>query len=153
MAAIMALETLKRACRVDLYTDSQYVRNGITQWIGGWKARGWRTAGNDPVKNADLWQRLDEARRRHEVNWHWVRGHDGNVGNERADKLTQRAIAEQLAAAKGGDFRLSQPAGRGCAYALRSASSPCTWASSGISTGTVTSLPCRTPRSAMRCPA
>ena len=103
MAAIMALETLKRACRVDLYTDSQYVRNGITQWIGGWKARGWRTAGNDPVKNADLWQRLDEARRRHEVNWHWVRGHDGNAGNERADKLTQRAIAEQLAAAKGGD--------------------------------------------------
>ena len=73
------------------------------QWIGGWKARGWRTAGNDPVKNADLWQRLDEAQRRHEVNWHWVRGHAGNVGNERADKLTQRAIAEQQAAEKGGE--------------------------------------------------
>ncbi len=100
MAAIMALETLKRPCRVELYTDSQYVRNGITQWIGGWKARGWKTADNQPVKNADLWQRLDEARRRHEVSWHWVRGHAGNAGNERADKLTQRAIAEQCAAAK-----------------------------------------------------
>ncbi|MFY9640028.1 MAG: ribonuclease HI [Rhodomicrobium sp.] len=102
MAAIMALETLKRPCRVELYTDSQYVRNGITAWIGGWKVRGWKTADNKPVKNADLWQRLDEARRRHEVSWHWVRGHAGNEGNERADKLTQRAIAEQEAAAKEG---------------------------------------------------
>ncbi len=102
MAAIMALETLKRPCRVELYTDSQYVRNGITAWIGGWKARGWKTADNKPVKNADLWQRLDEARRRHEVSWHWVRGHAGTEGNERADKLTRRAIAELEAAAKEG---------------------------------------------------
>ncbi len=102
MAAIMALETLNRPCRVEIYTDSQYVRNGITAWISGWKARGWKTADNKPVKNADLWQRLDEARRRHEVSWHWVRGHAGNEGNERADKLTQRAIAEQEAARKEG---------------------------------------------------
>ncbi len=100
MASIMSLETLNRPCRVELYTDSQYVRNGITAWIGGWKARGWKTADNKPVKNADLWQRLDEARRRHEVSWHWVRSHAGNEGNERADKLTQRAIAELEAAAK-----------------------------------------------------
>ncbi len=102
MAAIMALETLKRPCRVELYTDSQYLRNGISTWIGGWKARGWKTAQNDPVKNVDLWQRLDEAQRRHKVSWHWVRGHAGNAGNERADKLTQLAIAEQEAAAKKG---------------------------------------------------
>jgi ribonuclease HI len=102
MAAIMALETLKRPCKVELFTDSQYVRNGITAWIGGWKARGWKTADNKPVKNADLWQRLDAARARHEVAWHWVRGHAGDAGNERADKLTQRAIKEQEAAAKEG---------------------------------------------------
>jgi ribonuclease HI len=101
MAAIMALETLKRPCRVELHTDSQYLRNGITQWIGGWKARGWKTAQNDPVKNVDLWQRLDTARQRHEVSWHWVKGHAGDPGNERADKLTQRAIKEQEETAKG----------------------------------------------------
>jgi len=100
MAAIAALETLKRPCRVALYTDSQYVKNGITVWIGGWKARGWKTAQNDPVKNADLWQRLDEARRRHEVSWHWVRGHEGHAENERAHNLAQRGIAEQVAPAK-----------------------------------------------------
>ncbi|MGO9544756.1 MAG: ribonuclease HI [Rhodomicrobium sp.] len=102
MAAIVALETLKRPCRVELYTDSQYVKNGITVWIGGWKARGWRTADNKPVKNADLWQRLDEARRRHDVSWHWVRGHAGHAENERVDRLAQRGIAEQVAAAKEG---------------------------------------------------
>ena len=102
MAAIAALEALKRPCRVELYTDSQYLRNGITTWIGGWKARGWRTAQNDPVKNVDLWQRLDEAQRRHKVSWHWVRGHSGHPENERVDGLAQRGIAEQEAAAKEG---------------------------------------------------
>ncbi len=100
MAAIVALETLKRPCRVELYTDSQYLRNGITEWIGGWKARGWKTSQNQPVKNADLWQRLDEARRRHDVSWHWVRGHAGHPENERVDRLAQRGIAGQEAAAK-----------------------------------------------------
>ncbi len=100
MAAIMALETLKRPCRVEVHTDSQYLKNGITEWIGGWKAKGWKTAQNKPVKNADLWQRLDEARRRHEVSWYWVRGHEGHVENERAHDLAQRGIAEQEAAAK-----------------------------------------------------
>ncbi len=102
MAAIMALETLKRACRVALHTDSQYVTKGITEWIGGWKARGWKTAQNEPVKNADLWQRLDAARARHKVSWHWVRGHDGHVENERAHNLAQRGIADAEAAAKEG---------------------------------------------------
>lgn len=98
MAAIMALETLKRPCTVDLHTDSQYLRNGITQWIAGWKANGWRTALKQPVKNADLWQRLDEARQRHKVTWHWVRGHAGHPGNERADRLALRGIKEQQTA-------------------------------------------------------
>jgi ribonuclease HI len=102
MAAIVALETLKWACRVELHTDSQYLRNGITAWIGGWKARGWKTAENKPVKNADLWQRLDAARQRHEVSWHWVRGHEGHAENERAHDLAQRGIAEQEAAEKEG---------------------------------------------------
>ena len=102
MAAIAALEALKRPCRVELYTNSQYLRNGITTWIGGWKARGWKTAQNDPVKNVDLWQRLDEAQRRHKVSWHWVRGHSGHPENERVDGLAQRGIAEQEAAAKEG---------------------------------------------------
>jgi ribonuclease HI len=96
MAAIVSLETLKRACTVDLHTDSQYVRNGIMEWIAGWKAKGWKTAQNKPVKNVDLWQRLDEARQRHKVRWHWVRGHDGHAENERAHDLAQRGIAEQL---------------------------------------------------------
>jgi ribonuclease HI len=102
MAAIVALETLKGACRVELHTDSQYLRNGMTAWIGGWKARGWKTAENKPVKNADLWQRLDAAQQRHEVAWHWVRGHEGHAENERAHDLAQRGIAEQEAAQKGG---------------------------------------------------
>lgn len=92
MAAIAALESLTRACTVHLYTDSQYVRNGITQWIHAWKARGWKTADKKPVANEDLWRRLDEARARHDVHWHWVKGHDGDPLNERADALARSAI-------------------------------------------------------------
>lgn len=92
MAAIVALETLKRPCSVDLYTDSQYVRNGITDWIRKWRMNGWRTAAKKPVKNAELWQRLDAAIARHEVRWHWVKGHAGHPENERADQLAREAI-------------------------------------------------------------
>ena len=92
LAAIMGLEALKRRCRVRLYSDSQYVRDGITKWIGGWKRRGWRTADNQPVKNIDLWQRLDRAAAGHEISWIWVRGHAGHPGNERADALARAAI-------------------------------------------------------------
>jgi ribonuclease HI len=94
MAAIQALEMLKRPCKVELHTDSQYVRNGITQWISGWKARGWRTADKKPVKNEDLWKRLDAARARHEVDWRWVKGHNGHVLNERADALAGKGLRE-----------------------------------------------------------
>ena len=93
-AAIRALQALKRPCRVDLHTDSQYVRGGITQWIHGWKRKGWRTAGGDPVKNADLWQRLDALRNLHQVDWRWVKGHAGDPGNERADALANRGVTE-----------------------------------------------------------
>ena len=92
MAAIMALEALKRPCAVDLFTDSQYVRQGITEWMQGWKARGWKTADKKPVKNEDLWRRLDEARQRHDVTWHWVRGHAGHAENERADELAREGM-------------------------------------------------------------
>ena len=92
MAAIQALEALKKPCRVDLHTDSQYLRQGITEWILGWKARGWKTADKKPVKNEDLWKRLDLARARHEVKWHWVKGHAGHPLNERADGLARDAI-------------------------------------------------------------
>ncbi|AFT70641.1 RNase H [Alloalcanivorax dieselolei B5] len=92
MAAIVALETLKSPCRVVLTTDSQYVRQGITEWMANWKRRGWRTASRQPVKNADLWQRLDQAAAPHEVEWRWVRGHSGHVENERADRLANRGI-------------------------------------------------------------
>ncbi len=92
MAAIAALEALKRPCTVDLHTDSQYLRQGITEWMPGWKARGWRTADKKPVKNEDLWKRLDLARARHEVRWHWVKGHAGHPLNERADGLARAAI-------------------------------------------------------------
>jgi len=102
MAAISALEALKRPCGVDLHTDSQYVRNGITSWISGWKRKGWRTAANQPVKNDDLWKRLDEARQRHDVSWHWVKGHADNDGNNRVDGLARRAIDEMRAAARKG---------------------------------------------------
>jgi ribonuclease HI len=94
MAAIQSLETLKRPCKVELHTDSQYVRQGITEWISGWKARGWRTASKDPVKNDDLWKRLDAARARHEVDWRWVKGHAGDPLNERADALARRGVEE-----------------------------------------------------------
>jgi len=98
-AAIMALEALTRPCRVDLHTDSKYVMDGITGWIHGWKARGWKTADRKPVKNADLWQRLDAARARHEVRWHWVKGHAGHELNERADQLANLGITRMRAAA------------------------------------------------------
>lgn len=97
MAAIMALESLKRACRVSLTTDSEYVKKGITEWLAGWKRRGWKTAGKKPVKNLDLWQRLDAAAAAHNVEWHWVRGHSDHPGNEAADRLANRAIDELLA--------------------------------------------------------
>jgi ribonuclease HI len=94
MAAIEALEALKKPCLVDLHTDSQYLRDGITKWINNWKARGWRTADRSPVKNEDLWKRLDIARTRHDVRWHWVKGHAGHPLNERADALARKGIAE-----------------------------------------------------------
>ncbi|MBC1181793.1 ribonuclease HI [Brevundimonas sp. WCHBH090558] len=94
MAAIMALEALKRPCKVELHTDSKYVMQGITEWMRGWKARGWLTADKKPVKNAELWQRLDAARLRHEVKWRWVKGHAGHELNERADQLANRGVAE-----------------------------------------------------------
>jgi len=92
MAAIAALEALKRPCRVVVTTDSTYVKQGITCWIAGWRRNGWRTAGRKPVKNVDLWQRLDEAAGRHQVEWRWVKGHAGHPGNERADALANRAM-------------------------------------------------------------
>ncbi|MGE0846542.1 MAG: ribonuclease HI [Flavobacteriaceae bacterium] len=92
-AAIEALGALKRASAIDLHTDSQYLRNGITQWIRAWKARDWRTADKKPVKNVDLWQALDEALKRHDVAWHWVKGHDGHEENERADALARAGMA------------------------------------------------------------
>jgi ribonuclease HI len=94
MAAISALETLKRPCDVDLHTDSEYLRQGIMKWIHGWKRNGWKTADKKPVKNVDLWQRLDAAIARHTLHWYWVRGHSGHDLNERADELAREAIAE-----------------------------------------------------------
>ncbi|XHC10346.1 ribonuclease HI [Labrenzia sp. ac12] len=93
MAAIKALNALKRPCAVDLYTDSTYVRSGIKEWMYGWKRKNWRTAANKPVKNADLWQALDAARERHDVTWHWVKGHAGHPDNERADELARGGMA------------------------------------------------------------
>jgi ribonuclease HI len=94
MAAIVALEALTRDCEVDLYTDSQYLRSGVTGWINNWKRNGWRTAARKPVKNVDLWQRLEAALARHEIRWHWVRGHSGHDMNERADRLAREGLAE-----------------------------------------------------------
>jgi ribonuclease HI len=91
-AAIVALESLTRPVPVHLHTDSQYVKDGITKWIAGWKRNGWRTAARKPVKNEDLWRRLDAAQAQHKVSWHWVRGHDGHPENERADELARSAI-------------------------------------------------------------
>ena len=92
MAAIEGLNALKNPCVVELYTDSTYVQKGITEWLPGWKARGWKTADKKPVKNADLWLRLEEAASRHQVSWHWVRGHNGHDMNERVDKLAVAAV-------------------------------------------------------------
>ena len=92
MAAIAALETLKRPSRVSLFTDSQDLRKGITEWIDAWRKRGWRTADKQPVKNQDLWERLDAVRRTHEVDWHWLKGHAGHADNERCDELARDEI-------------------------------------------------------------
>ena len=92
-AAIEALNALKRPCAVELYTDSVYVRDGITKWIHGWRRNGWRTAGKKPVKNAELWQALEQALQRHKVDWHWVKGHAGHPENERADELAREGMA------------------------------------------------------------
>ncbi len=93
MAAIMALEALTRPVSVDLHTDSQYLRGGITGWIHGWKRKGWRTADNKPVKNVDLWQRLDAAAAPHDITWHWVKGHAGDEMNERVDAVARAGMA------------------------------------------------------------
>jgi ribonuclease HI len=93
LGAIAALEALKRSSEVELFTDSNYVKNGITGWIHGWKRNGWRTADKKPVKNAELWQRLDAANARHAVTWHWVKGHAGHPENERADELAREGMA------------------------------------------------------------
>ncbi|HET7525052.1 MAG TPA: ribonuclease HI [Burkholderiaceae bacterium] len=92
-AVIEALTALRQRCQVAIYTDSAYVKNGITTWIHNWKKRGWRTADNKPVKNAELWQRLEALAAKHDVRWHWVRGHDGDPGNERADELANLGVA------------------------------------------------------------
>jgi len=98
LAVIMALESLKRPCHVILHADSQYVLKGITEWLTGWKARSWKTAAKQPVKNVDLWQRLDAlvAGAGHRIEWRWVKGHDGDPGNERADALANRGVAQVL---------------------------------------------------------
>lgn len=100
MAAIQGLESLKEPCSVSLFTDSQYVQKGFVEWLPGWVKRGWKTAGGDPVKNQDLWQRLLEAAKTHRIQWHWVRGHSGDPDNERVDVLA-RTAAEQLRDATG----------------------------------------------------
>lgn len=100
MAVIEGLGALTRPCVVEVYTDSEYVKKGMTEWLRGWKARGWKTADKKPVKNEDLWRRLDEAAQRHQVSWHWVRGHSGHPENERADQLAREGARE--AAGSGG---------------------------------------------------
>ncbi len=97
LAAIAALEALTKPCTVELYTDSQYLRQGITSWIHNWKRNGWKTADKKPVKNVDLWQRLEAALHQHEVRWHWVKGHAGHPENERADQLARDGLAENRA--------------------------------------------------------
>jgi ribonuclease HI len=91
-AVIRALESLKRGCDAEIYTDSQYVKNGIESWIHGWKRNGWKTSDRKPVKNADLWRELDELSVRHSIRWHWVKGHNNHAGNERADALANRGV-------------------------------------------------------------
>ena len=95
LAAIKALSELKKSCEVDLYTDSNYLRQGITEWIHGWKRNNWRTSDKKPVKNADLWQLLDEIVVAHKINWHWVKGHSGDIMNERADMLARKGISKK----------------------------------------------------------
>jgi ribonuclease HI len=102
MAAISALEALNRKSRVELHTDSSYLKDGITKWIHGWKRNGWKTADKKPVKNAELWQRLDEARNRHDIDWRWVKGHAGHAENERADELAREAMQPFLKQRKTG---------------------------------------------------
>jgi ribonuclease HI len=97
-AALEALRALRRRCEVDIYTDSQYLRNGMEKWLAKWKRTGWRTAGKKPVKNADLWEQLDAASQTHVVRWHWVRGHQGHPENERCDELANEAIRRERAA-------------------------------------------------------
>lgn len=96
LAAIQGLKALNRRCQVELYTDSQYVRKGITEWLSGWKRNGWKTAAKKPVKNDDLWRELDLETAKHEVNWHWVRGHTGVPDNELADELANKGVAELI---------------------------------------------------------
>ena len=91
-AVIQALKALKLPCHISLYTDSKYVMQGVTEWMGGWKARGWKTAGKDPVKNVDLWQEIDHLLGKHEIDWHWVKGHAGHPGNELADQLANQGV-------------------------------------------------------------
>jgi ribonuclease HI len=99
-APIQALAVLTRRVRVDLYTDSTYVRSGITSWVNGWKRNGWLTSAKQPVKNVDLWQALEAACQEHDVHWHWVKGHAGDEGNERADRLAARGLVEAVEAAR-----------------------------------------------------
>ncbi|MBS7457658.1 ribonuclease HI [Coralloluteibacterium stylophorae] len=105
MAAIVALETLKRPCRVELHTDSRYVQQGYSEWLPGWRRRGWKTASGEAVKNQDLWQRLDAAAARHSVTWHWVRGHSGHAENERVDAIACAHARAQRAPVGGGAGR------------------------------------------------
>lgn len=98
MAAIRGLEALRESCKVQLFTDSEYVRRGITEWMSKWRVNGWRTADRKPVKNADLWRELDAEAARHSVSWHWVKGHAGHPDNERADALANRGLEESLLA-------------------------------------------------------
>lgn len=100
-AAIEALRVLKEPCSIDFHTDSQYVRQGISSWVAGWKRNGWRTSTKQPVKNADLWQELDTLACRHKIQWHWVKGHAGNTENERCDQLANLAIAKVKATYSG----------------------------------------------------
>lgn len=99
-AVIEALASLKRTCDIAIYTDSEYVKNGITTWIHGWKKRGWKTADGKPVKNVELWQRLEALAKLHHIEWHWVKGHAGHPGNEKADELANRGVTDTLAAGK-----------------------------------------------------
>ncbi len=94
LGAIEGLKALREPCKVDLYTDSSYVQKGITEWLAGWKRKGWKTASKQPVKNQDLWQQLDEMCQKHQVEWHWVKGHAGIEGNEIADQLANQGIEE-----------------------------------------------------------